>query len=134
MIPAFLFMAIAGGVLALGIAWWRGRLVRTMRLTARLCNDPGATKTAIESSGSGENRFAYAPAIALGALVAALGSENSRSCMNRVRIFIVLVLAILAGGGFAFGTYDDVQNVPVKTVTVPTGQVVVADADLEVAP
>jgi len=50
--------------------------------------------------------------------------------MNRARIFSVLLIAILAGGGLAYGTYDYLQNVPVKTVTVPTKRVIVANADL----
>jgi pilus assembly protein CpaB len=50
--------------------------------------------------------------------------------MNRVRIFSVLIIALLAGGGLAYGTYDYLQNVPVKTVTVPTKHVVVANANL----
>jgi hypothetical protein len=50
--------------------------------------------------------------------------------MNRVRIFTVFVIALLAGGGLAYGTYDYLQNVPVKTVTVPTRQVVVANTEL----
>lgn len=50
--------------------------------------------------------------------------------MNRVRIFGILLIAICAGGGLAYGTYDYLQNVPVKTVTVPTRKVVVANADL----
>jgi pilus assembly protein CpaB len=50
--------------------------------------------------------------------------------MTRVRIFTVLMIAILAGGGLAYGTYDYLQNVPVKTITVPTRRVVVANADL----
>ena len=50
--------------------------------------------------------------------------------MTRVRIFIVFLIALLAGGGLAYGTYDYLQNVPVKTVTVPTRRVVVAAADL----
>ena len=50
--------------------------------------------------------------------------------MTRVRIFTVFLMAILAGGGLAYGTYDYLQNVPVKTVTVPTRKVVVAKADL----
>ena len=37
--------------------------------------------------------------------------------MTRVRIFTVFLMAILAGGGLAYGTYDYLQNVPVKTVT-----------------
>ncbi|HKY21893.1 MAG TPA: Flp pilus assembly protein CpaB [Vicinamibacterales bacterium] len=52
--------------------------------------------------------------------------------MNRVRIFTVFLIALLAGGGLAFGTYDYLQNVPVKTVTVPTRRVVVAGADLTI--
>ena len=50
--------------------------------------------------------------------------------MTRVRIFTVFLMAMLAGGGLAYGTYDYLQNVPVKTVTVPTRKVVVANADL----
>jgi pilus assembly protein CpaB len=50
--------------------------------------------------------------------------------MNRVRIFSVFLIALIAGGGLAYGTYDYLQNVPVKTVTVPTRRVVVANADL----
>jgi pilus assembly protein CpaB len=49
-----------------------------------------------------------------------------------MRVFIVLVLAIAAGGVFAFGTYNYVQNLPAKTTTIPTKPVVVAAADLEV--
>jgi pilus assembly protein CpaB len=50
--------------------------------------------------------------------------------MTRVRIFTVFLMAVLAGGGLAYGTYDYLQNVPVKTVTVPTRKVVVANANL----
>ena len=50
--------------------------------------------------------------------------------MNRSRMLPVLVVALLAGGALAFGTYNYLQNVPVKTVTVPTKRVVVANADL----
>ena len=50
--------------------------------------------------------------------------------MTRIRIFTVLLIAIIAGGGLAYGTYDYLQNVPVKTITVPTRHVVVANADL----
>jgi pilus assembly protein CpaB len=51
--------------------------------------------------------------------------------MARIRIFAVLALALVAGGTFAFGTYRYIQNVPTKTVTVPTKPVVVAAADLD---
>jgi pilus assembly protein CpaB len=50
--------------------------------------------------------------------------------MNRVRIFTVFLIALVAGGGLAYGTYDYLQKVPVKTVTVPTKRVVVATSDL----
>ncbi len=48
----------------------------------------------------------------------------------RNRIFAVLAIAILAGGGLAYGTYNMINNQPVKTVTTPTQPVVVAAADL----
>jgi pilus assembly protein CpaB len=50
--------------------------------------------------------------------------------MNRVRILMVLVVAILAGGGLAAGTYSYLQNMPVKTVSMPTRPVVIARANL----
>src|SRR3954468_15287956 len=50
--------------------------------------------------------------------------------MTRMRMLLVLVIALLAGGGLAAGTYRYLQNVPVKTVSVPTQPVVVANADL----
>jgi pilus assembly protein CpaB len=49
----------------------------------------------------------------------------------RNRIFAVLALAILAGGGLAYGTYNFMQNQPVKSVSTPTQPVVVAAADLQ---
>ena len=52
--------------------------------------------------------------------------------MTRVRVFIVFVLAIAAGGVFAFGTYNYVQKLPVKTVAMPTKPVVVAANDLDI--
>jgi pilus assembly protein CpaB len=51
--------------------------------------------------------------------------------MARIRIFAVLALALVAGGTFAFGTYRYIQNVPARTITVPTTPVVVAAADLD---
>jgi pilus assembly protein CpaB len=50
----------------------------------------------------------------------------------RSRIFAVLAIAILAGGGLAYGTYNFMQNQPVKTVATPTQPVVVAAADLQI--
>lgn len=52
--------------------------------------------------------------------------------MARMRIFLVLVLAITAGGGLAFGTYNYMQKLPARTVTIPTRPVVVAATDLDV--
>jgi len=52
--------------------------------------------------------------------------------MARMRVFIVLALAIAAGGTFAFGTYQYINNMPQGTPTsVPTSGVVVAAADLQ---
>jgi len=48
----------------------------------------------------------------------------------RNRIFAVLAIAVLAGGGLAYGTYNMMSNQPVKTVNAPTQPVVVASADL----
>ncbi len=51
--------------------------------------------------------------------------------MARIRVFAVLALALVAGGTFAFGTYRYIQNVPAKTINVPTKAVVVAASDLD---
>jgi pilus assembly protein CpaB len=50
--------------------------------------------------------------------------------MTRVRILLVLLVALLTGGGLAAGTYSYLQNVPVRTVSVPTRTVVIARGDL----
>lgn len=70
-VPAFLLTAIAGGLLAVGIAWWRGRLLRTFRLTARLFGQSAGAKSDIEATGE-HNRFPYGPAIAVGCVLAVL--------------------------------------------------------------
>jgi pilus assembly protein CpaB len=49
----------------------------------------------------------------------------------RSRIFAVLAIAVLAGGGLAYGTYNFLQNQPVRQVNTPTQAVVVAAADLQ---
>ena len=69
---AFLYTAIAGGVLAVVIAVQRRRLRETVERIATLVRTGGANVTHIENA-SVDNRFAYAPAIAIGALAAALG-------------------------------------------------------------
>jgi pilus assembly protein CpaB len=48
----------------------------------------------------------------------------------RNRIFAVLALAVIAGGGLAYGTYNAINTQPVKTVNAPTQPVVVAAANL----
>jgi pilus assembly protein CpaB len=49
-----------------------------------------------------------------------------------MRVFMVFVLAVTAGGALAFGTYNYVQKQPGKTVSIPTRPVVVAAADLDI--
>jgi pilus assembly protein CpaB len=49
----------------------------------------------------------------------------------RSRIFVVLAIAVLAGGGLAYGTYNMVQNQPVAAAATPTQPVVVAAANLQ---
>ena len=49
----------------------------------------------------------------------------------RSRIFAVLAIAVLAGGGLAYGTYNFLNNQPVRQVNTPTQAVVVAAADLQ---
>ena len=70
-VPAFLLTAIAGGLLAVFIAWRRGRLLRTFRLTARLFGLREQAKADIEAPGE-HNRFPYGPAIAAGCVLAIL--------------------------------------------------------------
>jgi pilus assembly protein CpaB len=49
-----------------------------------------------------------------------------------MRVFMVFVLAVTAGGALAFGTYNFMQHAPARTVTIPTRPVVVAASDLDV--
>jgi pilus assembly protein CpaB len=51
--------------------------------------------------------------------------------MARIRIFMVLVLALTAGGAFAYGTYRYIQQAPAAGEGVPTKPVVVAAVNLE---
>jgi prepilin peptidase CpaA len=69
---AFVYTTLIGGVLALAVAVHRRRLQETLQETATLVVTGGANVARIERP-SADNRFAYAPAIALGVLVAALG-------------------------------------------------------------
>lgn len=70
-VPAFLFSAIAGGVLAILIAFRRQRLGATLAGTGRLiARSPGARQEI--RSAPAANRFAYGPAIAVGSVLAML--------------------------------------------------------------
>ena len=67
----FLASAIAGGVLAIGHAWRRGRMGATVVRTARLAAGTAGSKAAIDAAAP-LTKFAYGPAIAVGAIVAGL--------------------------------------------------------------
>ena len=71
-VQAFLYTLLAGGILAVVVALQRRRLQETMHNAAVLMKTGGANVTEIEHP-KNNNRFAYAPAIAFGTLVAALG-------------------------------------------------------------
>ena len=49
----------------------------------------------------------------------------------RNRVFAVLALAVLAGGGLAYGTYNMMQAAPAPAASMATQPVVVAAADLQ---
>jgi prepilin peptidase CpaA len=68
---AFLYTAIAGGALALVVAVARRRLSQTLASTKGLVSGSEQVRTEIESTSS-DNRFAYAPAIAIGVVLVAL--------------------------------------------------------------
>jgi len=70
-VVAFFYTALAGGVLALVVAVRRQRLRQTLGGTARLISTAAANAKAIAGPRE-NNRFAYAPAIAVGTLIAAL--------------------------------------------------------------
>ena len=71
-IIAFIYTAIAGGAMALAIAAGRGRLQRTLGRTAQLVASGGSNAALIEAPIE-NNRFPYAPAIAVGCVIASLG-------------------------------------------------------------
>ncbi len=70
-IPAFLYTAIAGGVLAIIVAARRKRLGATLAQTGRLVRAPGDAPKEVRAATS-VSRFAYGPAIAAGSVLAAL--------------------------------------------------------------
>ena len=50
--------------------------------------------------------------------------------MNRIRIAVVFTIALTCGAGLAYGTYNYLQQVPTRTIEVPTRPVVVATTNL----
>jgi prepilin peptidase CpaA len=68
---AFVATAIAGGLIAIVVAVRRGRLAATLAGTGVLITSVGFDTSDIRDT-KHDNRFAYAPAIAVGAIVAAL--------------------------------------------------------------
>jgi prepilin peptidase CpaA len=70
---AFLRAAILGGVMAVGVALWRGRLRETLYGTALLVTTRSRAATALIEHPAATNRFPYAPAIACGAALVSLG-------------------------------------------------------------
>jgi prepilin peptidase CpaA len=68
---AFVASAIAGGLIAIFVAWRRGRVAATVAGATALVTSAGSRIDEISDSRR-DNRFAYAPAIAVGAIVAAL--------------------------------------------------------------
>ena len=70
-ITAFLFTAIAGGLLAIFVAIRRRRLSATLAGTGRLVAGSADTRELLRAAPAA-SRFAYGPAIAVGTIVAAL--------------------------------------------------------------
>ena len=70
-VSAFLFTAVAGGVLAVVVAIRRQRLAVTLAGTGKLMTSSAEAKEVIRSAPAG-SRFAYGPAIAVGSILAAL--------------------------------------------------------------
>lgn len=70
-VNAFLFTALAGGILAVAVALRRRRLAATLSGTGRLIAAPSGARR--EMTGAAPvSRFAYGPAIAIGSVMAAL--------------------------------------------------------------
>jgi prepilin peptidase CpaA len=70
---AFLRAAILGGVMALVVALWRGRLRETLYGTAMLVTTRNRAVAALIEHPAANNRFPYAPAIASGAVLVVVG-------------------------------------------------------------
>ena len=70
-VNAFLFTAVAGGVMAMIVAMQRRRLAVTLAGTARMLSSPTDARREVQSAAPA-SRFAYGPAIAVGSVLAAL--------------------------------------------------------------
>jgi prepilin peptidase CpaA len=70
-LSAFLFTAVAGGVLSLAVAVRRRRLGATLSGTGRLIAAPANVRGEIRQAAP-VSRFAYGPAIAIGSVLAGL--------------------------------------------------------------
>ena len=70
-VTAFLFTAIAGGVLAVAVALRRRRLTATLAATGRMISAPTDLRREVREA-SPVSRFAYGPAIAVGSVMAAI--------------------------------------------------------------
>lgn len=70
-VSAFLFTALAGGLLAVAVAIRRRRLAMAIAGTGRLIAAPTEAPRALRA-GSAAHRFAYGPAIAIGSVLAGL--------------------------------------------------------------
>lgn len=73
LVTAFLYTALAGGALAVAVAMRRRRLTHSLAGVGRVIATRGACARELQHTGA-DNRFAYAPAIAAGALLAALST------------------------------------------------------------
>jgi prepilin peptidase CpaA len=71
-VAAFVYTALAGGLTAVAVAIRRRRLRQTLGLTARVITSAASQRADIESPLE-NNRFPYAPAIAVGSIIAVLG-------------------------------------------------------------
>jgi len=71
-VKAFLYSAIAGGLITLVVATRRGRVGATFAGAARLVSSPASARREVGAADR-DNRFPYAPAIAAGSALAVLG-------------------------------------------------------------
>ena len=73
-LSAFIGAALAGGVIALGIALHRGLFAATLHRVARITRLAKSRDTGADPVGEprADHTFAYAPAIAIGAVLAAI--------------------------------------------------------------